>query len=66
MSDKGNGCRGGIGLLGALGILFIGLKLAGFIDWPWWAVLSPIWGGAALSGILCTLVVWLALRMRDG
>lgn len=24
-------------------ILFIGLKLTGYINWPWWWVLSPAW-----------------------
>lgn len=32
----------GIGFLQALALVFIGLKLAGFIDWSWWLVLSPI------------------------
>lgn len=31
------------GLAGPLLILFIGLKLTGFIDWSWWWVLSPLW-----------------------
>ena len=54
MSSSSNASNsGGIGFLGALGILFIGLRLAGIIDWPWWVVLSPLWGGAAL----CILVV---------
>lgn len=35
---------GGIGFFGMLTIVFIALKLAGFIDWPWLLVLSPIWG----------------------
>lgn len=26
-----------------LGVLFIGLKLGGFIDWSWLWVLSPFW-----------------------
>jgi len=34
---------GGIGFTGLLTILFIGLKLTGYIDWSWWWVLSPIW-----------------------
>lgn len=25
----------------ALTLLFIGLRLTGHIDWPWWQVLSP-------------------------
>ena len=34
---------GEIGFTGLLTILFIGLKLTGFITWSWWWVLSPIW-----------------------
>lgn len=32
-----------IGILDLLTLLFIGLKLAGKIDWSWWWVFSPIW-----------------------
>jgi hypothetical protein len=31
-----------------LGILFIGLKLTGFITWSWWLVLLPIYGWVVL------------------
>jgi len=34
---------GGIGFVGLLTILFIGLKLTGYVGWSWWWVLSPIW-----------------------
>lgn len=34
---------GGIGFLGLLAILFIGLKLTGYITWSWWWVLAPLW-----------------------
>ena len=30
------------GFLSLLGLLFIGLKLTGHIDWSWWWVLAPI------------------------
>lgn len=33
----------GIGLPGLLGVLFIGLKLTGYIDWSWVWVLAPLW-----------------------
>lgn len=33
----------GIGFFGLLTILFICLKLTGYIDWAWIWVLSPIW-----------------------
>lgn len=25
-------------------LLFLGLKLAGSIDWSWWFVFAPLWG----------------------
>jgi predicted permease len=34
---------GGIGFLGLLAIVFITLKLTGYINWSWWWVLAPIW-----------------------
>ena len=34
---------GGIGFFGLLTIVFIVLKLTGFIDWSWWWVLAPFW-----------------------
>jgi hypothetical protein len=40
---------GGIGLPGLLGVLFIGLKLAGMIDWSWWWVTAPFWAAPALA-----------------
>ena len=33
---------GGIGFVGLLTILFVGLKLTGYISWSWWWVLPPI------------------------
>lgn len=53
MSDSNNG--GGIGFLGLLCLLFITLKLCHVIDWSWWWVLSPFWGGFALIGALLFL-----------
>ena len=35
-------------IFGLLGILFIGLKLGGVIEWSWWWVTLPFWGGAAV------------------
>ena len=37
-----------VSFMGLLTILFIGLKLAGYITWSWWIVTLPLWGGAAL------------------
>lgn len=41
--------------LSGLAILFIGLKLTGFITWPWWLVLLPLYGG--LIVLLVVLLV---------
>lgn len=34
---------GGISFLGLLGILFVALKLTGYIAWSWWLVLLPLY-----------------------
>lgn len=34
---------GGPGVLGWLGIMFVGFKLCGIIDWSWWYVLIPFY-----------------------
>ncbi len=39
---------GGIGFVGLLTIVFIVLKLTGYISWSWWWVLSPIWLSTSL------------------
>ena len=44
MIGGNNSNGGGVGFFGLLTIVFIACKLTGFIDWPWWLVLSPIWG----------------------
>lgn len=42
--------------MGALAVLFVGLRLAGLIDWPWWAVLLPLWGPFALVAALVLVI----------
>ena len=51
--------NGGIGFAGPLTVLFVGLKLTGYIAWSWWWVLSPLWIGVAL--VLTILAVIFAL-----
>ena len=46
MSNKyssSSSSSGGIGFVGMLAIVFIVLKLTGYIAWSWLWVLSPIW-----------------------
>lgn len=50
---------GGIGFAGALTILFIGLKLAGYITWSWLWVMSPIW--ISLCAVVLVIMVLLII-----
>ena len=46
MIQNNNNKSGGIGFMSLLGLLFIGLKLTGYITWSWWWVLAPFWGAS--------------------
>lgn len=35
-----------------LGILFVALKLLGYITWSWWLVLLPFYGGLAVAAFI--------------
>lgn len=50
-----------------LTLLFIGLKLTGYIDWSWLWVGSPIWIAllADCVVILCAIVVLIVVQMCD-
>ena len=54
---------GGIGVVGLLGIVFVVLKLTGFIDWSWWFVTLPFWGGFALV-LLVILVAFISMYIK--
>lgn len=47
----------GPGFLSLLTILFIGLKLTGYITWSWWWVLAPIWIPVAFSIVVILFVL---------
>ena len=48
-----------IGFVGLLTLIFITLKLTGYIAWSWVWVLSPIWIGFILIIVLAGFAVWL-------
>lgn len=63
---------GGIGFCGLLTIVFIVLKLTGFIDWSWLWVLAPLWLPLCLVlavmvfvGIIALIVMGIAM-LSDG
>lgn len=55
--SESNSSSGGIGFFGGLGLLFIGLKLGGVINWSWWYVTLPLWGGAVLVITIAVMVL---------
>lgn len=58
---------GGIGFLGLLTIVFITLKLTGYITWSWLWVVSPLWIGLLISlvfFVIALIIMGLATRNR--
>lgn len=47
----------GLTFTGLLTILFIGLKLTGYISWSWWWVLAPVWIPAVLAIIVVLIIL---------
>ncbi|MGD9381886.1 MAG: hypothetical protein PVI03_05520 [Candidatus Thorarchaeota archaeon] len=56
MSNLSSSSSGGIGFVGLLTVLFVGLKLTGYIAWSWWWVLSPLWISFSF-GLLMAIVL---------
>jgi hypothetical protein len=71
MSEQKVVSSGGIRFSSLLGVLFIGLKLGGVIDWDWWWVLSPLWIPWALLlaalaiGCVFMLVCWAIIAICE-
>ena len=57
MVDSAPKSGGGTPFLTLLAILFIGLKLTGYIDWSWWWVLAPMWGQFARALVIIIIGV---------
>lgn len=56
--------NGGIGIFGLLGLVFVTLKLTGFITWSWWWVTLPFWGGIALLLLIIAILTLIALATK--
>lgn len=54
-SSNGPGCLAWLAIL--LTVLFVGLKLTGYITWSWFWVLSPIWIDIALAILIIITVI---------
>lgn len=56
MSNNENDNNVGIGFTGALFLVFLVLKLTHVIDWSWWWITAPLWGGFAIAIIIAIFV----------
>ncbi len=63
MSDNETKSSGG-GLCGLLFITFLVLKLCGVINWSWWWVTAPLWGGFAIALVFLVVLLIVFLVMR--
>ena len=59
MKNCNSGNSGGVSLCPLLTVLFIGLKLTGYVSWSWWWVLSPMWLPMVI--VLSVLIVVVSL-----
>jgi hypothetical protein len=57
MSNNNSNSSSGIGFFGLMFLIFMTLKLTGFITWSWWWVTAPLWGGFALIVIVVLFVL---------
>lgn len=63
--SKSSSSSSGVSAIGLLGVLFVGLKLTGYIDWSWWWVTAPFWGGLAVVAVvlICVGVVYATAKL---
>lgn len=60
-SNNSNQNNGGIGFVGLLTIVFITLKLTGYLDWSWWWVWSPAWITLCAIGFIVAVIILAAV-----
>ena len=58
MSKKSSNSSISIGFFGLLTLLFIGLKLTGFIEWSWWFVLLPLYGPTVIALLMLGILFY--------
>lgn len=56
-----NAKSGGISVIGLLGVVFVTLKLTGYINWSWWWVTLPFWGWIALATIVFVAIIFFTI-----
>lgn len=63
---ENNTVQVGPGFLESLGLLFIGLKLTGYINWSWWLVLFPLYVPLLFVALMCVIIGILAIAIKYG
>jgi len=61
MSESSTINNYGINFTSLLTILFIALKLMGYINWSWWWVLSPVWISAIITVLVIVVIIMVTL-----
>ena len=56
MANNNSTSSGGIGFFGLMFLILMTLKLTNYIDWSWWWVTAPLWGGFALILLIILIV----------
>lgn len=65
MSTNSSSSSSGIGLIGGLTLLFVALKLTGYIQWSWVWVLSPLWITLSLGILLIIGIGAVVYYLKD-
>ncbi len=60
MADNSSS-SGGVGFFGLMFLILMTLKLTNYIDWSWWWVTAPLWGGFALIFLIVLIVVFVKM-----
>ena len=61
MEDKNN-ISYGISFFELLAVVFIALKLMGYIQWSWWLVLAPLWFPIPIIILLILVLIIIELN----
>jgi ABC-type multidrug transport system permease subunit len=65
MSESKTVNNNSIGFFGLLTLIFITLKLTGYIDWSWWLVLMPLFVPVIIIFTILVTILLLGARVRQ-
>jgi hypothetical protein len=63
MSNNSSTSGGGVGFFGLMFLILMTLKLTNYIDWSWWWVTAPLWGGFVIVFFIVFIVM--LIKMLD-